>query len=713
MNALRFRSHILMSVLLCTLVILLAGCANPDAPLSDLKYKATKMVYGTGHDEVASTHISVLSVARWDDYKKELQPTFELTEKEALKQAVADTLRLDRSALDAFAASFGLKLAPSHVLAEGFQDEPYAGTNIPEPNASDARAGTSVSLDPNSIGIDPHLAYQAATALYQEVKLLNRYVTDAAIAEGYKAYVVQTQIACMPKQRGLPYDTYVNLGFFLQDVRIPGEDIKAFIGDYRHSSDELRVLPLLATDQIEAALMSRRADRLRQISLALSAAYAGIGGNTNIDRLTNIIDSSLGRNYNSLFTVGRISCNAMRVRLGARQSPGGHNYEMVPQTHKVSVLLLVPDSKVNEDTESIYLGSRTRFAYCRNGRPVPYNRLSRLDKKWLLSSWKTGTSQQTQKVLDTIISNEDHWSTLTTYASNDEYLVFVAFLKSNKIDDQGLVNRMWFDLSTWISNEYDKAIFTVPKYPDPDPGFLDDNQSQTVVLADNGKTTSATIVGVKDIEAEKASSLWHFKDKKTRDNYTFAATEIKLDPEGRNLTLTFPSAVAAELIPDNTTHCGLALSHRKDNGPSQSLGTLEWRYARTSTAKQKSQITVEVVQEALQASITDSNGVEAKRYLVVGFARSPGVDKKTSIEDYKMSISGAVVTPCCSSESKTTIKAISDKVQVYEIKELRPVTFELGGLVSGHSVKLSFSAPAGFESPPAKEIKVEPAACAK
>lgn len=834
MDTLRPKSHVLTVVVLCALGTVPLGCKNPDSYLSRLDDAVVKPWVGTPHEDVGSTHLAVLSVMRWDDYKKQLQPTFQLTEKDALKLAVADTLQTDQSLLDAFAAQLGLKLAPSDVLPAGYKKDDYAGADIPKPDASGARAGKVADMEPNDIGVDPHLAYLAATALYQEVKLLNHYIAEAAIGGGYKAYIVRTQIACMPRKRGLAYDTYVDLGFFLDDIRVPGpvaraellsiqkdfgqeiakiptlanerppqeilgllgfsdpnratadpnmkpvinagvdyattlqryeksrtqtplqatanaigelravrDDLKTFVKDANATTgrvptdktavketEELlrringnigkletqyvtirgrpRVIPLLVTDQVEAALMSRRAETLRQITLALSAAYAGIGGKANVDKLTSLIESSLGRNYNSLLTVGQLSDNMLRVRFGARQSPGSHSYEMVPQTHNVTFLLLLPNPSVESEEQLVYIGSKTRFIYCRNGKPVPPPDagLDETVKKRLFDGWKAAAANDDEKnYLDKVRKGDAQsiWGKLMADAANDDYKSFVTSLLTEDVNNPGLANRMWFDLCASLSSEYDKTTFTVPKYPTPVARIVT-GESQTVILVDDGKTTSGTIIGVKDIDLEKVSAVWHVEDGNAT-SYEFPATQAALAQGDRDLVLTFLSLAALNLKPKDTESWRLFLSYAKPNGEYDRIGDekgLSGRYLKARAAKEQAQIIVEVAQEQLQTNAT-VNGNEVTRSLRVGFVAGQGVSDK-DIARYSMVVSGAVVASY--DPTSGIIAEVSKGGQVYRIEKAGWVTLQLKELVAGQAVKLTFTAPAGYENPPTKEIKV-------
>jgi hypothetical protein len=124
-------------------------------------------------------------------------------------------------------------------------------------------------------------------------------------------------------------------------------------------------------------------------------------------------------------------------------------------------------------------------------------------------------------------------------------------------------------------------------------------------------------------------------------------------------------------------------------------------YQRVPAAKQKAKITVQVVQEQLQASMDGRDG-QQPRSLLVGFVRSEGVGKKDDITGYKMAVSGAVVK----SFDGSVIKRASEGAQVYTISDVGQVTLHLTELVAGQTLKLTLVSPTGYENPPSKEIKV-------
>lgn len=181
--------------------------------------------------EAGSSHVAVLSVADWEDYVQALQPTFQLTPDQARAQAAASTRALQEGFLDAMRLGLSVRTPQSTDSrtrtttrdAAGNRTSTETRTEQDSPaDLADISTGTGLTTDlaaeapdlPTAPGVDPILQHSAATALYQEVQLLNRYVHDAAKRTGTKPYVVRLQLSVHPSSRNRAYDTYANIGFF-------------------------------------------------------------------------------------------------------------------------------------------------------------------------------------------------------------------------------------------------------------------------------------------------------------------------------------------------------------------------------------------------------------------------------------------------------------------------------------------------------------------
>jgi hypothetical protein len=129
------------------------------------------------------------------------------------------------------------------------------------------------------------------------------------------------------------------------------------------------VVPLMVTDDVESALHSAAEERIRDLAFSIAALVNGFGGSAAVKKVTDQLQSSLGHDYNSLLTVARLADNTYRVRLGAMQQITSA-YAMVPRTHNITFLLLVPHLE-RDDTphrgryrtggDAIDLISRTSF----------------------------------------------------------------------------------------------------------------------------------------------------------------------------------------------------------------------------------------------------------------------------------------------------------------------------------------------------------------
>jgi hypothetical protein len=101
------------------------------------------------------------------------------------------------------------------------------------------------------------------------------------------------------------------------------------------------VIPLLVTDDIQAAIESHSAEQIRQLALsaAAMAGPANIGG--GLSTLDQQLRSVLGRSLDSTFTISRESDNTIFARFGATNQ-GGSRYAMLPEAHNVTLLVFRP-----------------------------------------------------------------------------------------------------------------------------------------------------------------------------------------------------------------------------------------------------------------------------------------------------------------------------------------------------------------------------------
>ena len=311
--------------------------------------------------DAGSVHLSVLAVAPWSEYVAAMQPNFQLTADGALARVAADSrwatedrssiAQLGQQALALDRASNGARpLEVPALRPPGTNGEVNGhGNGAPAPIPPPASPGQESATGPDAM-----LRYTAATALFQEVQLLNRYIRDAAIPNGYRPYLVRVQVSLMPSRRHAPYDTYTTLSFFIPgDLRAPAP-VEPAAGEVQADTTEPvfrepfgngpKVLPLLVTDNLEAGIQSRSFERIR----SLIYSWVEFPGDTVVQEMVTgllhgaLREQVLGRDLNSLLTVARLSENTLRIRIGAVQEATA-NYAMVPRNHNITLLLMVPE----------------------------------------------------------------------------------------------------------------------------------------------------------------------------------------------------------------------------------------------------------------------------------------------------------------------------------------------------------------------------------
>lgn len=216
-----------VAVSLACLASVVAACSGTRGP-----QPVKPRVFDFQH-EAGSTHVAVLSVTPWDEAVGQLQPTFGLTETQALEQVANATRAVDETFIDAlsFGLMAGLPTTATEVTttttlgADGETTRESQRTDTERPGdastlelpsglSGGTTSPTPTAARPALAGMDPMLKHLSATALYQEVQLLNRYVRDAVQRTGFKAYVVRAQVSVLPSARHEPYDAYTTFSFF-------------------------------------------------------------------------------------------------------------------------------------------------------------------------------------------------------------------------------------------------------------------------------------------------------------------------------------------------------------------------------------------------------------------------------------------------------------------------------------------------------------------
>lgn len=596
------------------------------------------------------------NISRWEDFRTSLQPQFTLTADQALEQVLGTSMRTQQSevTLNRLGLAAGLPGTSTTQTTDSTTNVAADGTTTLTGNDSTTttkQPGSPPSLDgvratPNAVApgsfdgqsltSDAMMRYWAAAALYQEVQLLNRIVSDATTLKGYEAYIVRLQVSTMPYSRQLALDTYLNLEINdantpplpmsraetrklilglaesakdqkgksidplllentlseIESSRVAADELKQLPGDetdkwddtsqnfavlkgivqqiannnslsssvrsdsleataslYESESEpaeksiiprlkkagvkldasdikslgqnvpfnvgimwgdaakgpDVQVVPMLVTDNLELTAAGRSASQTRDLALALQAMVQNVGVSLTAQNYRQLVQASFGQDYNSLLMVTKSGRNKLRIRLGALNSPTTR-YAMVPRNHAVTFLLLVRthgdgdgDTPIESPTEEIRITKHIECFDTLTGRSVL--KMTSPKESITLTDWPSAPKQSSK------------------------------FLATSSVDD-GVYNLPLFSKLPDVENP--------PK-----------NENATLLLADDGKVTTAKLVGGRHIDPNFVDAFLVIttkSDKKTQGSKTPDSKQIKLpnisasiDAGGSNLNLVWPS----------------------------------------------------------------------------------------------------------------------------------------------------------------------------
>ncbi|HXU40847.1 MAG TPA: hypothetical protein VN675_00885 [Burkholderiales bacterium] len=160
---------------------------------------------------------------------------------------------------------------------------------------------------------------------------LSPEVSNAFRAEGYQAHLVTLQVALQPKARNLPYDVYLNVSMYPSSWR-------EAVASPRLAKPERGMPPPIMV-----------------YPLSISESTEAPGGD-------------------ALATVGRVSDNSVRIRLGA-QDYGTAKYGMFPRTHNISLVVITRSAPAVADqptrVANLLVISETEIVPVAGGKPLP------------------------------------------------------------------------------------------------------------------------------------------------------------------------------------------------------------------------------------------------------------------------------------------------------------------------------------------------------
>ena len=565
------------------LLFLLVGCGF-DVPKPNTV---------TNQEDLGSVHVTVFPLVDFEDHKERLKPKFTLSGDSALNKVAPTTSSLSKNQIKSIASNLSLGF-PTKEVTKTLMTKTVDGVdtsseerkstsksgNIPEDEVlseSIRRVIEGESKDNEISNLDPLTKYWTAAALYQEVQLLNEYISDINLDDKYQAFITRVQISQIPYIRRAPYDAIVDLSFFVQSK---GKDSGTTLPI---------VLPMLVTDNLELSNKSYHLETVRNLSLALQGMIGNVGLKVGTDAYNQLITEILGHDINSLLTVGRLHNNILRVRLGAMQQGGGL-YAVVPHTQTVSLVVLIRKKENTADGYDLIVTSKTEWKHTSDPEKNPIisdSNFQKYLKKFNKFSVDIGYSK---------ISIEEFNKIITAYNDNDfdefkkyfkpksvvnvsekkgeqnffekfisRYLIKNVDLTNVSYSDASIVNQnnivnsrlLWGKLASIIaSSQFDQSSVQIPRFPekpkiDENEGGIVTSLTKLYLFADKEKM----LINIPTIGGRNPNYIYgeckfsYSKSGSRNGEFSIFSTSTKADHYGRGIVLTFPS-VTKEKYPD-------------------------------------------------------------------------------------------------------------------------------------------------------------------
>jgi hypothetical protein len=585
---------------LCVLAgTLLAACESAP-PLS----KERRVEFA---EEAASVYVSAYPAVPWAAIADKMEPKFNLSSADARKMAAVSTQAQVDQFLSTFSASLGIAL-PSRTrsslatTAEGTtvstSTRTLAPPSIPAGSTpSSAISDTALAADlgkaPLASGLDAATELQVGTGVYQLAQILDNQITKSITPKGYDAHLVTFQVNLQPTGRNLPYDAYVNV------TLMPGswQQAVALTKEYAKTPDGLPpvlVYPLVISDAMESSNVGRSIEVVRQAALQLSGIVSNVGIGAGIGGGSDRLSSILGSDRNSLVTVGRISDHTFRIRLGAANQ-GSTQLAIVPRTQNVSVVVFTRTDgtagpqhidKLAVITETRLVDVDTGKALVSRRSGIDGRRKLREDVLSTLAAYQYGLSTDcnatefapldiltavdrgdyahvTSCLVEQSRSSQATQEQVVPSAAASAPLVSGIKLSTARILPQGgapaeiepnsgreaNLRRMIARLMTLqAESRYSKMMVELSRFKSSDVSLPD--AGQFLSMSDDGKAAAVTLRGGANLKAADLRATMSVKHKVGTDTKTFVLlpTDLTVANAGKDVSLTFPSLTAAQLM---------------------------------------------------------------------------------------------------------------------------------------------------------------------
>jgi hypothetical protein len=332
--------------------------------------------------DAGSAHVAVLAVAPWEDYVSQMQVDLSVSKEDALDLALPVTSTHEETVINALVVALKAAL-PTSLTSKSEVSKTENGTTTTSSETKKEEKPGDISKAPDAgegfkptatkekakisdkpPAFDPVMRRLNALALFQEAKLLSLRIVDTAVPNDYTPFMLSLQITLMPNARREPYDAYTTVTFL---PARPQQMSEAYGTRTYDSSEIIRIVPLLVTDNMESTRRADLSQTIRDLSLAAAAMTGNASLTASVRKQFDRTVKTESSDFNSLMTVARLSDNSLRVRLGALR--GNDHYSVAPRTHNITLLVMVPNELINARQELTYV-ARTQFVDAVHGKPL-------------------------------------------------------------------------------------------------------------------------------------------------------------------------------------------------------------------------------------------------------------------------------------------------------------------------------------------------------
>jgi hypothetical protein len=311
--------------------------------------------------DVAEVSVSVTNSVEFYKIAGKFQETqFTPSTESLLADAITTTSSIEARYYDAVKAALGVAFSGPSINRSRTSSTDEEGkvtetsTQAKQRQTPNPPTEVSITLNPPTesspqgleAGTEAQLKYQIAKALSEQIVILNSHMDNLSHRRKFRPYFVTIRITIQPKNRRYPYDTYLDLSF----------------SSAQTGRRDPVVLPLLVSDALENTRQIQTSNIVRQLGAELKGSAGFVGASASLERTLARLDDTLSLRPNSLLSVAKSTDQTISIRLGANAI--GDSYEMIPRTHIISLVLLVPNKAAKaEDGNDRGFNIGTKVSY--------------------------------------------------------------------------------------------------------------------------------------------------------------------------------------------------------------------------------------------------------------------------------------------------------------------------------------------------------------